>query len=317
MCSVRSISIVFVTMRTTVHSFHTISTTVTSIFLTHIFSDLKVLALDEVMDSQFGPAVTTWCFANTLLTGERFGEHEVSMSASDSKNVNIRSVDFMLRNIANQDVPAIEKFLFCNFGSKYVVPLMLKFNSVSAKEKEQAKKQIHAIFQLVDDMLHQNSVTDASGVQHKFLLGTSHMTAVDITFAALAAPVLMPAQMDGLLLSLDTMKGVSAERVDSVGCTKLAEFARELRSKYISAQYCLHLYENYRFPSSGVNHLEGQHAEEDFERLVVTSSSSSSESTKRRVVTPRTAAHLAREAGGLNKWIPKKFVDPNSCRPER
>ena len=325
----------------------------------------QVLALDEQLDLELGPAATAWCFANLLLTGEAFynsaagtetetGKPADRTPSSASPTVNSQSVEFMLQSIREQDVPAVEKFLFCNFGSRFLLPVMVRANGISAGDKQRAKETIRSLFRRMDALLRSNR-SSSNGTSSSFLLGTQQMTAADITFASLAAPILLPPQMEKLLPSFSAMEGVvgtgsgpsgtrplefagvggasvpshgQVSRQEAVGCVDQADFARELRNKHISAQLCLRLYEHYRWPASPSASSSSPYSQEtrgEYGQVIISAAAAASspppQATAAAVVQPKTTQQRARMSSAsswLGRLVPQKAArDPNSCRPER
>lgn len=274
-----------------------------------------------------------------LLTGEDFSSPPDSSDVTHSRppsapprnsaSINTQSVQFMLQQIRLQDVPLVEKFLFCNFGPKYLVPLMLRANRVSASEKQRAKQTIRDLFSRMDTLLQASNSRRTPSCPQCFLLGTQHLTAADITFASLAAPVLMPPQMNLLLPRFSAMEGVIGE--ETAGCVELADFARELRNKHISAQLCLHLYENHRFPpppSSAAATAQEQvpassssyDTEGEYDKLII-SPGPVPPPPEPAVVHPKTAQRRKEEARCPSSFLARlgsrRPRNPTSCRPER
>ena len=213
----------------------------------------------------------------------------------DIKLYNSQSVDAMLRTVRSQDLPYVEKFLFCNFGP-FLIPLMLRANNITAEEKIKAKEKIYEIFRQADELLDANcrGLTDPCS-----LFGLPKPTAADITFACLASPILMPPQLEGLMPSYETLQAILPDtRPEFAGCVELAEFAQELRKNFSSAQFCLSLYNKFRFQTGDAG-------------------LSTKVDNNFTVVQPRTAQYFSNQSSIMSKIVPKKNADPNSCRPIR
>jgi len=118
---------------------------------------LKVEELEDLFDRQLGPAIRTWAYFYTI---------------NDSK---------FIKSKWTQGVPFVEEALF-----PVVFPLMRQVvrqaYNVNAESAAEAYEQIQSIFEKVNQLL-------ADG--RTYLVGDS-LSAADITFAALAAPVISP-----------------------------------------------------------------------------------------------------------------------------
>lgn len=203
--------------------------------------DKLVISTEEYIDTHLGPAATSWAFGNMILTGHSF----LIDSAEDvqkSQDFNQKSLDFMFLNISKSKIPAIEKFLFSLFG-KRAAPLMIRFNNVSAQSREEAKAQISNVFQRMDELLEKNN--QSCSVKDSFLLGTDRITAADITFSALALPVLMPNKCEPFFTTKDQLTAFS-NNYDAPGCANMVSFSNELMNKFKSARYAVELYDHHR-----------------------------------------------------------------------
>lgn len=211
----------------------------------------QVVELEHQLDSEFGPQITNWGFNNILLSGQAF-------DASASVDANGDMIDYFINFNANQPIPFIEKLLFKMLGRRFIIPLMIKANSVTSSNTPAAVAQIHKTFAQMDALLAQNNPT--GDVTTRFLLGTPQLTAVDITFAALSAAVLFPPQTARLFPSLGTLRCWSTGKTNNSnsnssdnnvhnapGAARLVSLAEELIGSYRSAQYVLDLYAKQRF----------------------------------------------------------------------
>jgi hypothetical protein len=121
---------------------------------------------------------------------------------------------------------------------------MSQANNVNSSVVPGALNNIHAVFQAADQLLTANNPSGST--MHSFLLGTERISAADITFASLAAPLLMPPQTATIFTSLPKLQ-ILAEQPHCEGAHVSLKLAQELRSRYKSAQYVLDLYAQQRF----------------------------------------------------------------------
>ena len=198
----------------------------------------QVIELEHYLDTHLGPAVTDYCFVNLLLIGQ-----DLDPTDTINSDVNTNMVKSFLYNNTNLDVPYIEKVILKLFGMKYLIPLMCKANNINSSITQNAITNIHQIFQKMDDLLIKYNTNIHNNT---FLLGTDYITAADITFAALAAPLLLPNQTELLFNSKSNLYENSL-KPKYEGGKNLLNLSNELGSKYKSAQYVLDLYKNHRF----------------------------------------------------------------------
>jgi hypothetical protein len=203
----------------------------------------EVTDLEHLLDVDLGNAATKWCFGNLILTGNAFkSRSDRPISASAAAPSNAKSLDVFLNNVvALDDLPFVEKALFRMLGKRFIVPLMIKYNGISGEEVLQARDKICEVFQFMDQLVPPPSSTSSG----KFLFGSEQLTAADITFAALAVPILLPTQTEPLVGSLRLCDSFGPTD-NAPGCSEIAFLAKDLRKKHRSAQYALHLYEKYR-----------------------------------------------------------------------
>ena len=215
----------------------------------------KVMALEHMLDVDLGDAAAKWCFGNLLLTGPSFLAE--TASPTDDTNLNAKSLETFLACIYDQDIPMVEQILFRLLGKRQLVPLMVRYNAVSSRDMSGAVAKIHEVFGLVDSLLPEH----ACGTSGRFLLGSSDLTAADVAFASLAVPVLLPPQTESLFGSLRLYDSFTT-RDNAVGCSNIAALAKTLRKKYRSAQYALHIYENFRLQHSAGVREQAEHMPE-------------------------------------------------------
>jgi hypothetical protein len=201
----------------------------------------SVVEVEHMLDTVLAPAVTNWLFSKTLLTGTLYDP-----SASDSA-INTATLRAFLRNCTRQDVPYVEKGILKVLGRRFIVPLMCKANGIHHGVAGPALANIHTVFQRMDELLAQHN--PSGNVLRGFLLGTEAITAADITFAALAAPILLPCETNTLFSSLEDVSRL-AGIPHSEGARCSLSLAQHLRSRYKSAQFVLDLYRYQRFKSA-------------------------------------------------------------------
>lgn len=224
----------------------------------------QVLELENYFDVELAMAATNWSFSNILLTGKSFNENKdfTGLSKEEVKKTNTESLNYFLNSVQASKSPFIERLLMSLFGKNLFIPLMIKGNNITAKNRGQALIDIHKIFSKMDGLLALEPISSDIAASYKkpenssikrkrmFLLGTSHLTAADITFAALSFPLLLPSQTSQLLSSKTDMEKFitnTKNENDCIGCRNMVNLADELLNKYESAKFALELYENNRF----------------------------------------------------------------------
>jgi glutathione S-transferase len=201
-------------------------------------AEQAVIQTEHYFDTVLGSAVTSFSFANTLLTGQAFD------SSTTDPRANAGMVDDFLHSCVQHDVPLIEKVILKAVGKSFLVPRMCQANNVNSSVVPSALSSIHAVFQAADQLLTANNLSGSAA--HSFLLGTERISAADITFASLAAPLLMPPQTASIFTSLPKLQAL-AEQPHCEGARVSLKLAQELRARYKSAQYVLDLYAQQRF----------------------------------------------------------------------
>jgi hypothetical protein len=240
----------------------------------HMYPDGEVgelaMELEHMLDTEFAPAVTAWCFGNMMLTGKAISP------TSGTAETNTKMVKAFVEFATKGDIPLIEKLLFRTFGKNTIRPVMIKANNVGAAEAVQAVRDIHRIFRRMDALLELNNSavattstapsdaaeasidhsneksaesngTSNANAEDRFLLGTSQPTAADIAFASFCGPLLFPPQLDSLFVSRAQMQELARDAESTPGAANLVNLSKDLLATYKSARYALDLYQKYRF----------------------------------------------------------------------
>lgn len=201
----------------------------------------QIVELENKLDTGLGGAATSWAFGNLLLSGTKFYRGEIISKHFRSANNNM--VSFFAGSNSRQSVPVVEKVIWRLFGKRYIIPLMCKANGVSAEATDIAEADIHQVFREMDALLEAHN---PSGDKSTFLLGAKQISAADIAFASLAAPIVMPQQTDKLFMSIPELESL-CKLPNTEGAVRMLQLAQDVRRTYKSAQYLLHLYEHHRF----------------------------------------------------------------------
>jgi len=151
----------------------------------------EVDALEEQFDTELGPHVRRWAYAQLLPQGK------------------------LLRSTWSRGVPRLEASLLL-----VIAPLALRLVSagykITPERVQRSLERVRGVFGQVGERLK-------SG--RRFLVG-ERFTAADITFAALAAPVLFPAEYRAAHPALDAVPAAMREEVLRLRETEAGQFAR-------------------------------------------------------------------------------------------
>ena len=200
----------------------------------------RVVELEHFLDTELASAATNWAFGNILLSGKGF--HPAMPDASNSA-----VVDCLVDSFYQQRIPLVEKVIWNVFGRLFLIPLMIKANSVSSESREKARDDIHRIFSYMDSLLEEHNPTGS--VSQGFLLGTDKITAADISFASFCAPIVLPPEANDFFVSYEALMRLAKRgEVSSPnpGAYEVIKLADEVRGTYRSAQYALDLYKTHR-----------------------------------------------------------------------
>lgn len=195
----------------------------------------SVDSLERYLDVNLGQASSDWTFANLLLCNGQ---------------CNQESLNFFIRNCIRGEAPVVEKLLFRALARPFIIPTIIANNYVSNEKAEIARCRILEVFERMDELLLKNRTKDLkNNSKSTYLLGTSHITAADITLASLAIPVLLPDETKAYFGSLDEVSDcIGRNSAESVaGLIRIAEFAKTLR-RTPTGKYVLQLYRNERNP---------------------------------------------------------------------
>lgn len=186
----------------------------------------QINELDDNLETVLAPAVTSFAFGSFLLCDRNAFVED-----------NRASRDFFINSCANTEaVPFIQRFLFNALGSKVIVPTMVKGNSLSAEATARARKDILSSFDQIERIRKAHGCTDES----PHIFNTKEPTLADYSFAALAAPLLMPPQLNKLFFDKTEVQRLSST---APGCAQYLQLHSILLEKYPSARAALRLYE--------------------------------------------------------------------------
>jgi len=153
----------------------------------------EIDALEERFDTELGPHTRRWVYSQLL-------PHAT-----------------LLRSLWSRGVPRVEASM---------VPLMApltrflvrKAYKITAESAQRSLERVHGIFRMVDERLSDG---------RRFLVG-DRFTAADLTFAALAAPVLLPVECRAVAPALDEVPAAMREEVVRLRGTAAGAFALRL-----------------------------------------------------------------------------------------
>ena len=156
----------------------------------------EVAALEEQFDTQLGPHTRRWAYAELL------------------------SQPKLLRSLWSRGVPRHEASLL-----PLITPLARRLvraaYKITPESAQRSLERVRGVFRQVDQRLSDG---------RRFLAG-ERFTAADLTFAALAAPVLFPVEYRAVHPPLDTMSAAMREEVLSLRDTDAGRFALRLFSQ--------------------------------------------------------------------------------------
>ena len=153
----------------------------------------EVETLEELFDKELGPHVRRWAYGQLL---------------SESK---------LLRSVWSRGVPRFEASLV-----PVIAPLarllVRSAYKITPEGAQRSLARVQAVFRTVEERLRQG---------RRFLVG-ERFTAADLTFAALAAPVLFPAECRAVHPALDAVPEAMREEVLRLRNTDAGKFALRL-----------------------------------------------------------------------------------------
>jgi glutathione S-transferase len=156
----------------------------------------EVDTLEERFDTELGPHSRRWVYAQLL---------------SDTK---------LLRSVWSRGVPRFEASLL-----SMVTPLARRLvrsaYNITPESAQRSLQRIQGVFRQVDERLSNG---------RRFLVG-ERFTAADLTFAALAAPVLFPVECRAVHPALDAVPAAMREQVFRLRDTDAGRFALRLFSQ--------------------------------------------------------------------------------------
>jgi glutathione S-transferase len=156
----------------------------------------EVEALEEQFDTVLGPHTRRWAYAQML---------------PDRR---------LLRRMMSRGVPWLEASLL-PMMMPIVVPAVRSAFRITPESAERSRQRVREVFQEVDERL--------SGGR-RFLVG-ERFTAADLTFAALASPVLLPALCGAAYPDVDEVPPTMREEVLRLRDTDAGRFALRLYSQ--------------------------------------------------------------------------------------
>lgn len=185
----------------------------------------KVLELEDVLERKLACAITQFAFGNFLLCDR-----------NAFPDCNKKSLEVFLRNCQNVSiVPKVQRTLFALLGKSLIIPAMISGNNITAEGTARARKDIIACFEYIENVRNAHGCTE----QSNFMFKTSQPTLVDISFAALVAPLLMPPEASNLFFDRNELENL---RSIAPGCQQYLELSEFLLSKYAAARAVLRLY---------------------------------------------------------------------------
>lgn len=153
----------------------------------------EVEALEELFDKELGPHVRRWAYGHLL---------------SDTK---------LLRSVWSRGVPRFEAGLVAVIAPLARL-LVRSAYKITPEGAERSLARVHGVFRTVGERLRPG---------RRFLVG-ERFTAADLTFAALAAPVLFPAECRAVHPALNAVPETMREEVLRLRDTEAGKFALRL-----------------------------------------------------------------------------------------
>jgi glutathione S-transferase len=165
----------------------------------------EALALEDDFDQRLGPAARRWAFLEVLARRD-------------------------LADLLEGTVSSWQLFLF-KLSRPLAVQILRRAYEVHPAEVERSREQIDATFRRVSDLLRDG---------RRYLIG-DRFSVADLTFAALAAPILLPPKHPARLPALGDFTPASRERVEHwraspAGRHALEMYARERHERSESHQ---------------------------------------------------------------------------------
>jgi glutathione S-transferase len=155
----------------------------------------EVEALEEQFDTELGPHTRRWAYAQLLPHGK------------------------LLRMLWSRRVPRLEASVI-----RVITPLVRRLVSAAYKitpeSGQRSLERVRSVFRQVDERLSNGC---------RFLVD-DRFTAADLTFAALAAPVLLPAKCRAVQPALDVVPAATREEILRMRDTAAGQFALRLFS---------------------------------------------------------------------------------------
>jgi glutathione S-transferase len=156
----------------------------------------EVDALEERFDTELGPHTRRWAYAQLL-------PHAT-----------------LLRSVWSRDVPRIEACLL-PLITPLVRSLIRRVYKITPGSAQRSLERVRGVFQQVDARMSNG---------RRFLVG-ERFTAADLTFAALAAPVLFPVEYRAAYPALDDAPAPMREEVRRLRDTEAGQFALRMFSQ--------------------------------------------------------------------------------------
>ncbi len=153
----------------------------------------EVEALEERFDSELGPQVRRWAYGQLL---------------SEAK---------LLRSVWSRGVPRLEASIVTVIAPLARL-LVRSAYRITPEAAQRSLARVHGVFREVEERLRQG---------RHFLVG-ERFTAADLTFAALAAPVLFPVECRAVHPALDAVPPAMREEVLRLRDTEAGRFALRL-----------------------------------------------------------------------------------------
>jgi glutathione S-transferase len=160
----------------------------------------EALAIEDDFDTHLGPATRRWGYYYLL----------------PNRDADAAVVD---------GVPRWEKAIF-KLARPLAVRMLTRSLKIDAAGAERSRKKIEETFARVDDVLRDG---------RKFLIGDRFCVA-DLTFAALAAPVLLPEGHSAQKFSIDWMPAEAQEQIDRWRHSRAGQFGLRMYADHRAAR---------------------------------------------------------------------------------